>query len=97
MLSLGAVLQHPGLGERVLTGAPGSLCRGEICFHHPDWTVEVENAPIWIEDTFQWLMERVLKEMHWKSLLLHLDDIIVITPEFHTHLQCLEEVIRRLQ
>ena len=47
--------------------------------------------------TFQRLMERVLYGLHWKSLLLYLDDIIVIAPDFKTHIQRLEEVFRRLQ
>ena len=42
-------------------------------------------------------MERVLHGLHWKSLLLYLDDIIVIAPDFNTHLQQLEEVLQRLQ
>ena len=42
--------------------------------------------------TFQRLMERVLQGLHWKTLLLYLDDIIVIAPDFHTHLERLEEV-----
>lgn len=31
--------------------------------------------------TFQRLMERVLQRLHWKTLLLYLDDIIVISPD----------------
>ena len=46
--------------------------------------------------TFQRLMERVLHGLHWKTLLLYLDDIIVIAPDFETHLQRLAEVLRRL-
>ena len=43
--------------------------------------------------TFQRLMERVLHGLHWKSLLLYLDDIIVIAPDFDTHMSRLEEVL----
>ena len=46
--------------------------------------------------TFQRLMESVLQGLHWKTLLLYLDDIIVIAPDFETHLARLEEVFRRL-
>ena len=46
--------------------------------------------------TFQRLMESVLKGLHWKSLLLYLDDIIVIAPDFKTYLARLEEVFQRL-
>ena len=42
-------------------------------------------------------MEQVLQGLHWKSLLLHLDDVIVISPDFDSHLQRLEEVLVRLQ
>jgi transposase InsO family protein len=47
--------------------------------------------------TFQRLMERVLKGLHWKSLLLYLDDIIVIAPDFSTHVTRLKEVLERLR
>jgi hypothetical protein len=47
--------------------------------------------------TFQRLMEQVLQGLHWKTLLLYLDDIIVISPDFATHISRLEEVLLRLQ
>jgi hypothetical protein len=47
--------------------------------------------------TFQRLMERVLRGLHWKTLLLYLDDIVVIAPDFETHLARLEEVFGRLR
>ena len=47
--------------------------------------------------TFQRLMEQVLHGLHWKSLLLYLDDVIVIAPDFQTHVQRLEEVLYRLK
>ena len=47
--------------------------------------------------TFQRLMEKVLHGLHWKTLLLYLDDIILISPDFETHLHRLEEVFQRLQ
>ena len=47
--------------------------------------------------TFQRLMERVLHGLHWKRFLLYLDDIIVIAPDFDTHLLRFEEVFKRLQ
>ena len=36
------------------------------------------NAPA----TFERLMERVFREMHWKTLLIYLDDIIVFAGSF---------------
>lgn len=47
--------------------------------------------------TFQRLMENVLHGLHWKTLLLYLDDIIVIAPDFDSHLLRLEEVFQRLR
>ena len=47
--------------------------------------------------TFQRLMEQVLGGLHWKTALLYLDDVIVISPDFMSHLQRLEEVLQRLQ
>ena len=42
--------------------------------------------------TFERLMERVLKGLQWRTLLLYLDDIIVFSKDFHSHLERLEEV-----
>ena len=47
--------------------------------------------------TFQRLMEKVLHGLHWKTLLLYLDDIIVIAPDFPTHVARLGEVFQRLR
>ena len=47
--------------------------------------------------TFQRLMEKVLQGLHWQTLLLYLDDVIVIAPDFNTHIQRLREVLQRLQ
>ena len=42
-------------------------------------------------------MEQVVHGLHWKTLLLYLDDIIVIGPDFETHLARLGEVLGRLR
>ena len=47
--------------------------------------------------TFQRLMEQVLHGLHWKTLLLYLDDVIVVSPDFASHLKRLEDVFERLQ
>ena len=47
--------------------------------------------------TFQRLMERVLQGLHWKTLLLYLDDIIVMSTDFQSHLSRLTEVFERLR
>lgn len=41
-------------------------------------------------------MKRVCQGLHWKTLLIYLDDIIVKSPDFDIHLARLAEVLRRL-
>ena len=50
------------------------------------------NAPA----TFERLMEQVLMGLHWQTCLVYLDDIIVFSKTFETHLVRLEEVIDRI-
>ena len=47
--------------------------------------------------TFQRLMEQVLHGLHWKKLLLYLDDIAVISTDLHSHIQRLAKVLERLR
>ena len=47
--------------------------------------------------TFERLMERVLKGLQWRTLLLYLDDIIVFSKNFQSHLERLEEVFQRFR
>ena len=47
--------------------------------------------------TFQRLMEQGLYRLYWKTLLLYRDDVIVILPDFDSHLQSIEKVLRQLQ
>lgn len=47
--------------------------------------------------TFQRLMERVMEGLYWRTLLLYLDDVIVIAPDFESLIQRLDEVLARLQ
>src|SRR5258705_4021492 len=51
------------------------------------------NAP----STFERLMEQVLAGLSWKSCLIYLDDILVFSDTFTTHLGRLEEVFKRLE
>jgi len=46
--------------------------------------------------TFQRLMEQVLSGLHWKTLLIYHDDVIVISTDFGTHVSQLREVFDRL-
>ena len=47
--------------------------------------------------TFERLMDSVLAGMHWQSLLVYLDDIIVFGRSFSEELQRLEDVFRRMK
>jgi len=42
-------------------------------------------------------MEQDLSGLHWKTLLIYLDDVIVISPDFMTHVSHLREVFERLR
>lgn len=54
---------------------------------------ESTNAPA----TFQRLMQRCLGDRFYSSVLIYLDDIIVYSPDFDSHLQHLDEVFTRLR
>ncbi len=41
-------------------------------------------------------MELVLKGLQWKTLLIYLDDIIILSSTFTDHVQRLDEVLTRL-
>ena len=47
--------------------------------------------------TFERLMETVLRGLHWETLLIYLDDIIVFSKDLDTHLERLGEVFTRLR
>lgn len=47
--------------------------------------------------TFQRLMEQVFQGLHWKTLLLYLDDVIVVAPTFEEHVHRLRQVLQRLR
>jgi len=47
--------------------------------------------------TFQRLMNLVLRGLHWSSILVYLDDIIVFSKSFPEHLERLREVFERLR
>lgn len=46
--------------------------------------------------TFQRLMECCLGDLQWESLLIYLDDILIFSHDFETHLQRLDKVLGRL-
>jgi hypothetical protein len=51
------------------------------------------NAPA----TFQRLMDKVLRAVKYRMALVYLDDIIIYSPDFKTHMQHLEEVLTTIQ
>ena len=53
----------------------------------------LHNAPA----TFQRAMHEVFRGLHWKFILIYLDDIIVFSSNFSQHLQHLREVFMRLR
>lgn len=60
----------------------------------------VEGTVVWTDvgpATCQCLMEKVLHGLPWKTLLLYLDNIVVIEPGLETQLTRLEEVLERLR
>ena len=47
--------------------------------------------------TFERLMEKVLRGLHWKTLLIYLDDVVVFSGSIQEHLTRLQEVFERLR
>ena len=47
--------------------------------------------------TFQRLMERVLHSLHFETLLLYLDDVIVTGTSFNDHISHLDEALARFR
>ena len=45
--------------------------------------------------TFERLMEKIVRGLQWKTLLLYLDNVIVYSPDSESHLTRLEEVLKR--
>ena len=43
------------------------------------------------------LMEKVLKGLQWQTLLLYLDDVIIFSKDFESHLERLAEVCQRFR
>lgn len=51
------------------------------------------NAPA----TFERVMEQVLKNLHWETCLIYLDDILIFAQSFEEHVERVEEVLRRFR
>ena len=59
--------------------------------------MEMKSIAIWVDFFSSYFSAAGLQGLHWKSLLLYLDNVIVIAADFESHLQCLEEVLSKLQ
>lgn len=42
-------------------------------------------------------MEKVLQGLHWQTLLLYLNDILVVAKDFPTHMERIAKVFQRLR
>ena len=51
------------------------------------------NAP----STFQRCMELIFRGLQWQTLLIYLDDIIILSSDMDEHFQHIDEVLKRLQ
>lgn len=74
--------------------------REKTAFTTPMELYEFDRMPFGLFNalsTFQRLMQRCLGGMIHESLLIYLDDVIVYSPDFDSHLRDLETVFRRLQ
>ncbi|XP_062416267.1 uncharacterized protein LOC134107922 [Pungitius pungitius] len=73
--------------------------REKTAFTTPLGLFEFERMPFGLCNapaTFQRLMQQCLSGQMAESLLVYLDDIIIYSPDFSSHLQHLDEVIQRL-
>lgn len=53
----------------------------------------LSNAPA----TFERLMESVLSGLHWQTCLAYLNDIIVFSDTFESHIERLSKVLERIE
>jgi len=63
------------------------------CFRYKVMLFGLTCAP----SVFQRLMDRVLCGLTYETCLVYLDDIIVFSPDFDSHVERLEEIYRRLR
>ena len=82
---------HPGPGERVLAGRSGSPRSREDRVHNTPGSVPVRENALWP------LQCPGLGNQVNDFLLVYLDDVVVFSPCFDSHLDHLEQVFERLQ
>ena len=47
--------------------------------------------------SFQTLMENILRDLQWKTCLIYIDDIVVFSSDFETHMVRLDEIFERIK
>jgi len=71
----------------------------KTAFLAPDGLFEFNVMPLGLCNapaTFQRLMDRCLAGLKWQSVLVYLDDIVVFSKDFESHIKHLEEVFGRI-
>jgi len=63
------------------------------CFHYKVMPFELTCAP----SAFQRLMDLVLSGLSYETCLVYLDDIIVFSRDFDSHVERLKEIFKRLR
>ncbi|PIK59004.1 putative thy-1 membrane glycoprotein isoform X1 [Apostichopus japonicus] len=81
------IAMHPSDEEKTAFTTPMGL------YEFTRMPFGLTNAPA----TFQRYMESCLGDLHYETLLIYIDDIIVFSRNFETHLQRLDEVFQRLE
>lgn len=66
-----------------------AFCKPEGLFEFNVMPFGLCNAPA----SFQWLMDSVLADLHWKDCLVYIDDIVVVGESFEEHLYNLQQVL----
>jgi hypothetical protein len=74
--------------------------RHKAAFVTHEGVFEFQRMPFGLRNaamSFQLLMSLVLKGLNWKHVLCYIDDILIFSPDFKTHLKHLDEVFQRLR
>lgn len=70
--------------------------RAKTAFITPDGLYEFNVMPFGLCNapaTFERMMDNILRGLKWKICLCYLDDVVIFSPDFDTHLRRLEQVL----
>lgn len=73
--------------------------RHKTAFVTPDGLYEFTVMPFGLCNapaTFERMMDNILRGLKWNTCLCYLDDVVVFSADFHTHLSRLEHVLKCL-